>query len=185
MEPSLRLILRLAAKVLGSIALLAWAYVLVSSAFDAGGNKTGTEQLTIDLSKLPPGEVQQVKWSGRLVLVLHRSGAMIDALEQSNPALLDPNSSGSHQPKSANIRFRSLSPEYLVVLGHGTDLGCPVEWADAGARGAPQPWHGGFRDRCGGSWYDLAGRVYNGQAANRNLTVPPHHFSGETLLHLD
>lgn len=183
-DASRRLVLRVATKALGALALLATAYVLFSSALDRDG-RPETERFTVDLAALAPGKVLQVDWNGRSVLVLRRTGAMIEALKAPASGLADPNSSESRQPAETQNRFRSLRPEYLVILGHGTDLGCPVEWAGPETAEAPKPWHGGFRDRCRGSWYDLAGRVYADQPATRNLPVPEHHFSGATVLHLD
>lgn len=183
-ESSRRLVLRVATKVLGAIALLAFVYVLLSSAL-RGNSQPASEQFTVDLANLAPGKVLSLQWNGRAVLVLHRDEAMIEALGASASGLADPDSERSGQPEEARNRFRSLRPEYLVVIGHGTDLGCPVQWAGPEAAGAPEPWHGGFRDRCRGSWYDLAGRVYADQPATDNLPVPEHHFSSDALLHLD
>jgi ubiquinol-cytochrome c reductase iron-sulfur subunit len=95
----------------------------------------------------------------------------------------DPTSKRSEQPKYATNDHRSLKPEYLVVVGICTHLGCsPVD------RLAPEPqpfesnWHGGFYCPCHGSLFDLAGRVYKNRPAPDNLPVPPHRFVSETRL---
>ena len=84
---SRRLALRVATKLLGLVALLAFVYVLVSSAFAPGG-QDAAEQLAVDLQGLRAGEVKQVQWDGRLVLVLHRSALMLEALRRDAEAVL-------------------------------------------------------------------------------------------------
>ena len=74
---------------------------------------------------------------------------------------------------------RSLRPEYLVIEGLCTHLGCAPKFrpevgaADLGG----DSWAGGFFCPCHGSKFDLAGRVYNGVPASTNLVIPPHNFT--------
>ena len=95
----------------------------------------------------------------------------------------DPNSELSVQPNFAKNTFRSIKPEYLVVEGVCTHLGCaPIEkFAIAPADMGPD-WEGGFFCPCHGSKFDLSGRVFSGVPAPSNLRIPPHHYENETTL---
>ena len=85
-----------------------------------------------------------------------------------------------NQPDYAANDTRSLKPEYLVVEGSCTHLGCaPLE--DFEVRPA-EGWGGGFFCPCHGSKFDLAGRVYKGVPAPSNLRVPPHRFVRDDLI---
>jgi len=63
-----------------------------------------------------------------------------------------------------------------VVVALGTSIGCPVHPVYENERVT------GFIDRCRGWRYDAAGRVYQGQEALRNLTVPPYWIDGDGLI---
>ena len=75
---------------------------------------------------------------------------------------------------------RSVRPEYLVVEGSCTHLGCaPLE--DFEVRPS-ENWGGGFFCPCHGSKFDLAGRVFKGVPAPTNLRVPPYRFVTDDLI---
>ena len=136
----------------------------------------------VPLGSLDPGEMVRVIWRGRLVFVLRRSQAMLAQLERTAPGLLrDPNSEeADQQPEFAVNTHRSLQPEYLVVEGTCTHLGCaPIPEFRVG----PAPdWQGGFFCPCHGSRFDLAGRVYKGVPAPTNLRVPPYRFIQDDVI---
>ena len=123
----------------------------------------------------------RVLWRGKLVFVLRRSQDMIATLEGNDGKLADPNSEVvEQQPEYAANNTRSVRPEYLVVEGSCTHLGCaPLE--DFDVRPA-EDWGGGFFCPCHGSKFDLAGRVYKGVPAPTNLRVPPHRFVRDDLI---
>ncbi|KOB68419.1 Cytochrome b-c1 complex subunit Rieske, mitochondrial [Operophtera brumata] len=68
---------------------------------------------------------------------------------------------------------RATNPEWLVVIGVCTHLGC-VPVANAGD-------FGGYYCPCHGSHYDASGRIRKGPAP-LNLEVPPHSFVDENML---
>jgi ubiquinol-cytochrome c reductase iron-sulfur subunit len=74
-----------------------------------------------------------------------------------------------------------VNPEYLVLLGVCTHLGClPQNYFAAGAVpaiGLAADWPGGFFCACHGSKFDLSGRVFRGVPAPTNLEVPPYTFA--------
>jgi ubiquinol-cytochrome c reductase iron-sulfur subunit len=123
----------------------------------------------------------RVLWRGRLVFVLRRTEEMLSRLPENTDNLRDPDSEEvDQQPEYAVNGTRSLRPEYLVVEGSCTHLGCaPIE--DFDVRPA-ESWGGGFFCPCHGSKFDLAGRVFKGVPAPTNLRVPPHRFVRDDLI---
>jgi len=135
----------------------------------------------VPVGSLQPGEMVRVIWRGKLVFVLRRTQDMLDRLAGHDGELRDPNSEAAdQQPDYAANETRSLKPEYLVVEGSCTHLGCaPLQ--DFEVRPA-EGWDGGFFCPCHGSKFDLAGRVFKGVPAPYNLRVPPHRFVRDDLI---
>jgi ubiquinol-cytochrome c reductase iron-sulfur subunit len=106
---------------------------------------------------------------------------MLSRLAANMENLRDPNSMEiEQQPDYAANDTRSVRPEYLIVEGSCTHLGCaPLE--DFDVRPA-ENWGGGFFCPCHGSKFDLAGRVFKGVPAPTNLRVPPHRFVRDDLI---
>lgn len=138
--------------------------------------------IEIDVSKLEPGAQITYAWRGKPVWIIRRTQAVLDKLESLNSLLRDPASlEEAQQPKYAQNRYRSIKPEYLVLVGLCTHLGCvPTYRPDIG--GIDAEWPGGFFCPCHGSKYDLAGRVYKGVPAPFNLIVPPHKYVSEKVI---
>jgi ubiquinol-cytochrome c reductase iron-sulfur subunit len=135
----------------------------------------------VPIGSLQPGEMLRVLWRGRLVFVLRRTEEMLSRLAENADVLRDPDSAEvDQQPDYAVNDTRSVRPEYLIVEGSCTHLGCaPLE--DFDVRPA-EGWGGGFFCPCHGSKFDLAGRVYKGVPAPTNLRVPPHRFVRDDLI---
>ena len=135
----------------------------------------------VPIGSMEPGEIVRVLWRGRLVFVLRRDEDMLARLPDGIDQLEDPNSEVfEQQPDYAVNATRSVKPEFLVVEGSCTHLGCaPLE--DFDVRPA-ENWGGGFFCPCHGSRFDLAGRVYKGVPAPTNLRVPPHRFVRDDLI---
>ena len=132
-----------------------------------------------DISKLEPGAVVKVNWRGQAIFIVRRSPEMMKQLE--DPALAerlrDPKSEQSEQPKYALNDVRSLKPEYLVLVGVCTHLGCaPLSRFQPADAELGADWPGGFYCPCHGSKFDLAGRVFKDVPAPTNLKVPPYRF---------
>jgi ubiquinol-cytochrome c reductase iron-sulfur subunit len=131
----------------------------------------------IDASKLEPGSMLKVEWRGKPVWVLRRTPEMLASLEKSTDFLLDPQSEASTQPDFAKNPARAKNPEFFVVLGVCTHLGCsPLAKFTPGDVTVSADWPGGFYCPCHGSKFDLSGRVYKGVPAPSNLAVPPYTF---------
>ena len=135
----------------------------------------------VPIGSLQIGEMVRVLWRGKLVFILRRNKAMLASLPGMADSLRDPNSEViEQQPEYAANETRSVRPEYLVVEGSCTHLGCaPIE--DFEVRPA-EGWGGGFFCPCHGSKFDLAGRVFKGVPAPTNLRVPPHRFVRDDLI---
>jgi len=134
----------------------------------------------VPLGSIQPGEMIRVLWRGRLVFVLRRDEGMLTRFPDSGE-LRDPDSQVvEQQPDYAANETRSIKPEYLIVEGSCTHLGCaPLEDFDVRPS---ENWGGGFFCPCHGSTFDLAGRVYKGVPAPTNLRVPPHRFVRDDLI---
>ncbi len=135
----------------------------------------------VAIGSMEPGELVRVLWRGKLIFVLRRSEDMLNRLAENVGDLRDPNSEVvEQQPNYAVNEFRSVRPEYLVIEGSCTHLGCaPLE--DFEVR-PTENWGGGFFCPCHGSKFDLAGRVYKGVPAPTNLRIPPHRFVRDDLI---
>lgn len=132
-----------------------------------------------DISKLESGSMVKVNWRGQAIFIVRRSPEMMKQLEDPSLAdrLRDPKSEESDQPTYAKNDVRSLKPEYLVLVGVCTHLGCaPMSRFQPADAELGADWPGGFYCPCHGSKFDLAGRVFKDVPAPLNLKVPPHRF---------
>lgn len=140
--------------------------------------------VTQDIGALAEGQQLVLKWRGQPVYVAHRTQAMLDMLPNMDGLLLDPKSDNvDQQPVYAQNPWRSIKPEYLVLVAVCTHLGCAPEFVpELKPQPFDQEWKGGYFCPCHKSKYDLAGRVYSGMPAPSNLPVPPYHFENDTTL---
>jgi ubiquinol-cytochrome c reductase iron-sulfur subunit len=140
--------------------------------------------VTTDVSALPEGQQLTLKWRGQPVYVSHRSKAMLDILPTMDGLLLDPKSDNTdQQPEYAKNEYRSIKPEYMVLVAVCTHLGCAPEFIpDLRPQPFDPEWKGGYFCPCHKSKYDLAGRVYSGMPAPANLPVPPYHFEDDATI---
>ncbi len=169
----------------GVVATAATAVPFVASLTPSERARAAGAPVEADVSALLPGEMKTVEWRGKPVWILRRTPGMLDALSGHESRLADPESNEPMQPDYARNRHRSINPEYLVVIGICTHLGCsPSEKFKAGeASGMSADWPGGFLCPCHGSIFDLSGRVFLSQPAPVNLEIPPHKWlSAGTLL---
>lgn len=133
--------------------------------------------VAVDLGAIEPGQLQLVVWRRKPVYVVHRTPVMLALLGRHDSELKDPSSHDSSQPAYAHNTARSRSPDFFVVIGVCTHLGCLPK-----ARFQPHDpslgasWPGGFYCPCHGSRFDLSGRVFKGSPASINLVVPPYEF---------
>ncbi len=168
-----------AGTVIGGCAI-AWA--LIDTMEPAADTLAAGEPIEVDLSKLQPGQQIVVVWRGKPILVVDRSPDALKTLQ--DPKLLnllsDPHSRVHQQPPYADNWHRSINPQYAIMVGICTHLGCVPGYFPNPSPTDPAPdWPGGYLCPCHGSKYDLAGRVYSGVPAPYNLPVPPYHFTSD------
>ncbi len=176
--------LLIAASAAGAVGAAATAVPFVASLTPSERARAAGAPVEADVSKLAAGEMMTVEWRGKPVWILRRTAAMLASLEGHEPRLADPASAEPQQPDYAANRHRSINPEYLVVIGICTHLGCsPSEkFASGAASGIGDDWPGGFLCPCHGSIFDLAGRVFLSQPAPTNLEIPPHKWLSGSLV---
>lgn len=122
-------------------------------------------KIEIDLSTIPEGKNAVFKWRGKPLFVRHRTQEEIDEVRSVEVSTL------RHQQHDED---RVVRPEWLILIGVCTHLGC-VPIANAGE-------FGGYFCPCHGSHYDASGRVRKGPAPE-NLEVPEYFFDeGDTLV---
>ena len=178
-----RKFLSVATAVTGGIGAVAVAVPFVSSFKPSARAQALGAPVEVDVSKLESGSILKVEWRGRPVWILHRTDAMLQTLEPLRDELRDPDSDEEQQPAYAKNEYRSIKPEFLVVTGSCTHLGCaPTERFDVGPADLGADWKGGFFCPCHGSKFDLAGRVYAGVPAPLNLVVPPYRYITESTI---
>lgn len=167
----------------GVAATAAAAVPFVASMMPSERAKAAGAPVEVDVGSLEPGQKVIVEWRGKPVWVVRRTPEMLKMVQADEERVADPDSARSQQPQYAKNDYRSLKPEYLVVVGICTHLGCsPVDRLAAQPEPFASDWRGGFYCPCHGSLFDLAGRVYKNKPAPDNLTVPPYRFVGDTKL---
>ncbi|ESK98228.1 ubiquinol-cytochrome c reductase iron-sulfur subunit [Moniliophthora roreri MCA 2997] len=116
-------------------------------------------KVEVDLSTIPEGKNVIIKWRGKPVFIRHRTQSEIEEARSADwKSFRDPQSDEE----------RTKKPEWLVMLGVCTHLGC-VPIGEAGD-------FGGWFCPCHGSHYDISGRARKGPAP-LNLEIPEHEFN--------
>ena len=168
---------------LGGAAGVAVAVPFAWSWWPSERAKAAGAPVEADISNLAPGDLQVVEWRGKPVWIVRRTKEMLDAVRKSDDKVTDPKSEVTVQPEYAKNENRSIKPEYLVLVGICSHLGCSPQSKGADAKAEMgADWVGGFLCPCHGSKFDLAGRVYKGAPAPINLEVPPHAYLSDTRL---
>jgi ubiquinol-cytochrome c reductase iron-sulfur subunit len=175
--------LTVATFVTGGVGAIATAVPFVSSFKPSARAQALGAPVEFDVSKLEVGALAKVEWRGRPIYVLRRSDEMLGELKKDVALLRDPSSEDSEQPAYATNEHRSIRPEFLVLEGVCTHLGCaPMPRFEVAPADLGPTWPGGFYCPCHGSKFDLAGRVFAGVPAPANLTVPPYRFINDSTI---
>ncbi len=162
-RPGRRDILFVATGALATVATGAAVWPLIAQ-MNPDASTRALASIDVDLAGITPGQIVTVKWRGKPVFVRRRTPAEIKAAEQTPLNVLpDP------QADSARVK----KPEWLVVIGVCTHLGC----IPLGHEGE----FGGWFCPCHGSTYDVSGRIRSGPAP-ANLEVPEYAFLTDTKI---
>ncbi len=150
--------LKLTAASVGVVGVCAAAWPFINS-MNPAADVLAVASVEIDISKLQPGQSLTTMWRGKPIFIKHRTPEEIQVAQKIS----------SIDPQTDQERF-GKNPEWLVVIGICTHLGCvPTE------RKNMAPSEGGWLCACHGSHYDTSGRVVQGPAP-RNLDVPAYEF---------
>ncbi|MGE3247543.1 MAG: ubiquinol-cytochrome c reductase iron-sulfur subunit [Beijerinckiaceae bacterium] len=152
-----------AAAAVGTGAMV-WPFI---SQMNPDASTLALASIEVDIGAIKPGAIMTVKWRGKPVFIRHRTKEEIAEAEKVNVATLP-------DPEADDKRVKK--PEWLVVIGVCTHLGC-VPLGGEGQRGE---YHGWFCP-CHGSAYDTSGRIRKGPAP-KNLEVPQYEFVSNTKL---
>lgn len=160
--------LYLAAAGMGAVGAACVAWPLVDT-MNPSAEVLALASTEVDLSPIEVGQRITVTWRGNPVFIDHRTPEQIAMAEDVElDALTDPQADAD----------RVVNPEWLVVIGVCTHLGCvPLGQKTGQDRGE----FGGWFCPCHGSHYDTSGRIRKGPAP-LNLPVPPYEFTGDTSI---
>jgi ubiquinol-cytochrome c reductase iron-sulfur subunit len=182
-DTSRRVFLTAATATTGAIGAVFVAYPFISSWMPSERARAFGAPVTVDVSKIEPGQMIMPMWRKQPIFVVRRTAAMLASLAGHDERLKDPTSAQSDQPPYAKNVDRSRTPEILVLIAVCTHLGClPKTRFEAGFPELGADWPGGFFCPCHGSRFDLAGRVFDGSPASVNLRVPPYTFPNTQTL---
>ena len=142
-------------------ASLAWPFV---DQMNPDASVKALASTEIDLRPIIPGQSITVMWRGKPVFIRRRTQAEIDDAKKVNLADL---------PHPEEDSDRAQNPEWLVMVGICTHLGC----VPLGQKGDYNGWF----CPCHGSHYDTSGRIRKGPAPT-NLEIPDYVFLNETTI---
>jgi ubiquinol-cytochrome c reductase iron-sulfur subunit len=168
----------------GGVAVAATAVPFLASMLPSARARAAGAPAEADVSKVEPGMMIRSEWRGQPIFIVHRTPEMLEDIKKMDTRVADPNSDASVQPEYAKNEYRSRKPDYLILIGICTHLGCsPIGKLQTGIdSGLGADWLGGFFCPCHGSKFDLAGRVFKDVPAPTNLNVPPYKFLSDTRL---
>jgi len=115
----------------------------------------------VDLGDIAVGETKTIGWQGKPVFILHRTPDQIAGARSEQSAT-------TKDPEKDEARVQK--PEWLVVVGICTHLGC-----------VPLRKKKGWVCPCHGSVYDNSGRILSGPAP-KNLILPPYEFLSDNKI---
>ena len=142
---------------LGAVGLGAVAWPLIDQ-MNPDASVKALASTEVDISGVERGQSITVLWRGKPVFIRRRTDDEIAKAKEVDLKEL------KHPEKDED---RAKNPEWLVMLGVCTHLGC-VPLGDKGE-------YGGWFCPCHGSHYDTSGRIRKGPAPT-NMEVPKYEF---------
>jgi len=191
-DHSRRNFLYVAAGGLGAVAGGAAAVPFLGSMLPAA-DTLAAATTEFDVATVAEGQLVVVQWQGKPVFVTHRTPELLAQLDGHDDQLKDANSESIEAVQAVWMdtpekrKFRSIKPEYLIVVASCTHLGCiplykpttgRADWGES----VPSDWYGGWHCPCHGSLYDMSARVANGSPAPDNLHVMPYKYTNDTTV---
>ena len=114
-DESKRRFLTLTGVAVGGVGAVAAATPFLASMAPSERAKALGAPVTVDISKLEPGQLLIATWRGSPVWIVRRTEEMLATLDDVTPQLSDPESAAEQQPEYAENQYRSLRPEVLVL----------------------------------------------------------------------
>ncbi len=147
---------------------LAWPLI---NQMNPSADVLALSSVEVDISSLEVGQAVTVKWRGKPVFIRHRTEEEISEAEAVPLSeLRDPQTDAQ----------RVIKPDWLVIVGVCTHLGCvPL----GNKPGEPKGDYGGWFCPCHGSHYDTSGRIRKGPAP-LNLHVPDYAYLSDTSVRI-
>ena len=125
----------------------------------------------VDISGVEVGQSITVLWRGKPVFIRRRTS---EEIAKAKDVKID------DLPHPETDEDRAKNPEWLVMLGVCTHLGCvPLGQSATDPKGE---W-GGWFCPCHGSHYDTSGRIRKGPAPT-NLAVPPYKYISDSVIRI-
>lgn len=154
----------------GAVGTVAFAWPIIDS-MNPAADVLALRSIEVDLSPIKVGQSITVKWRGKPVFIRRRTaGEITQARSVEISDLRDP------QPDTDRVQ----KPEWLIMVGVCTHLGCIPEGQKPGQRKGE---FGGWYCPCHGSHYDIAGRIRKGPAP-KNLPVPEYIFLDDSTVRI-
>jgi ubiquinol-cytochrome c reductase iron-sulfur subunit len=160
-NPSRRDFLFLATGAVAAVSVASVVWPLIDQ-MNPDASTLALASIEVDTGAIAEGQIVTVKWRGGPVFIRHRTQKEIDdAANTPLSELKDPQTDAERVKK----------PEWLIVVGVCTHLGC----VPLGHEGPYEGW----KCPCHGSIYDTSGRIRQGPAP-LNLAVPEYAFLSDT-----
>lgn len=144
-----------------AVGAVAWPFI---AQMNPDASTLALASTELDIGAIAEGQIVTIKWRGKPVFVRHRTKKEIEEAQNVDVAKLP-------DPEADSARVKK--PEWLVVVGVCTHLGC----IPLGHQGKFDGWF----CPCHGSDYDTSGRIRQGPAP-RNLEVPEYAFLSDTKI---
>ena len=164
-DPSRRDFIHIAAAAAAAGAAVGVGWPLIDQ-MNPAADTLALASIEFDLTKVADGQQVVVKWRGKPLFVRKRTPAEIQK------AVATP-LSDLRDPQTDAERHKPGKPEWLVLVGTCTHLGCVPTFGGGD--------YGGWFCPCHGSHYDTSGRIRKGPAP-KNLEVPTWDFVSDTKI---
>src|SRR4029078_11361797 len=113
-----------ATAVVGGVGAVAAVAPLVMSFWPSERAKAAGAPVTVDISKVEPGQKINVEWRGKVCWVINRTPEMVATLPKLDDRVADPKSNAPQQPAYCKNETRSIKPSLWIAVGICTHLGC-------------------------------------------------------------
>jgi len=156
---------------LGAVGAAAVAWPFINN-LNPAADTLALSTVEVNVTPIAVGQAVTVKWRGKPVFIRHRTETEIKEAEAVPMSQLpDPETDNKRVTDTA----KKVRPEWLIMIGVCTHLGCvPLGY---------QGDYGGYFCPCHGSAYDTSGRIRKGPAP-KNLVVPEYLFTSDSLVRI-